>query len=188
MLLSRNEHVNVMCVCACVRRSPDVLVLADVQAVEVVALFLVVLLSRGFAETLDHLGLELHGDVERQHGQQQLLLTGEQRSERLSAHLDRRLEQTTKTSPLNLLVFPGFLLGADGAELLSLQSRFPEIVLRHPQVENPDAVHAHKQHGIRHQLRSERRKRGGKIHSKIIKYKKILNVSNSHKQYKNIEK
>lgn len=57
----------------------------------------------------------------------------------------------------NLLIFLYFLLRAYGAELFSLLIGDPEIVLSHPQMENPDAVHAHKQYCICHQLRGKSR-------------------------------
>lgn len=59
----------------------------------------------------------------------------------------------------NLLIFLYFLLRAYGAELFSLLIGDPEIVLSHPQMENPDAVHAHKQYCICHQLRGKSEER-----------------------------
>lgn len=53
----------------------------------------------------------------------------------------------------HLLVFLYFLLRADGAVLLPLLIGSPEIVLGHPAMENPNAVHTHEQHDVRHQLR-----------------------------------
>lgn len=53
----------------------------------------------------------------------------------------------------NLLVFDHILLGAHGAELFSLLIGCPEVVLGHPQVKDPDAVGAHQQHGVGHQLK-----------------------------------
>lgn len=50
----------------------------------------------------------------------------------------------------HLLVFLYFLLGADSAVLLPLLIGGPEIVLGHPAMENPNTVHAHEQHGVRH--------------------------------------
>lgn len=61
----------------------------------------------------------------------------------------------------NLLIFLYFLLRAYGAELFSLLIGDPEIVLGHPQMENPDAVHAHKQYCICHQLRGKSEERKG---------------------------
>lgn len=60
----------------------------------------------------------------------------------------------------NLLIFFYFLLGAYGAELFSLLRGYPEILRRHPQMENPNAVHTHKQQCIRHQLRRKSEERG----------------------------
>lgn len=57
---------------------------------------------------------------------------------------------------LHLLVFLDFLLGADGAVLLPLLVGGPQIVLGHPAMENPNAVHTHEEHGVRHQLRGRR--------------------------------
>lgn len=57
----------------------------------------------------------------------------------------------------NLLVFLDFLPGAYDAELFPPLIGFPEVMLRLPQVENPDAVHAHEHQSIRHQLRGKRR-------------------------------
>ena len=56
------------------RRSPDVLMLADVEAVEVVGGVGVPLARLGFGQALHHLRLQLQGDVARQHRQKQLLL------------------------------------------------------------------------------------------------------------------
>lgn len=58
-----------------------------------------------------------------------------------------------------LLIFLYFLLGSYDAELISLLVGLPEIVLGCPQVENPNAVHTHKQHCVRHQLRRKPEKR-----------------------------
>lgn len=55
----------------------------------------------------------------------------------------------------NLLIFFDFLSGTDGAELFSLLIGLAEVVLRHPQMENPDAVHAHKQDCVCHQLKKK---------------------------------
>lgn len=64
--------------------SPDVFVSADVEAVEVVEVGLVLLVALRLGQTLYHLRLQLHGDVAWQHRQEQLLLspgTTRQRSE-----------------------------------------------------------------------------------------------------------
>lgn len=57
----------------------------------------------------------------------------------------------------HLLVFLYFFLGADGAVLLPLLIGGPEIVFGHPAMENPNTVHTHEQHGVRHQLRGRRK-------------------------------
>ncbi len=74
---------------------------------------------------------------------------------------------------MNLLIFLYFLLGAYGAELFPLLIRDPEIVLTHPQMENPDAVHTHEQHCIRHELRETSEERRGDF-LKVINYPLIL--------------
>lgn len=55
----------------------------------------------------------------------------------------------------DLLIFLYFLLGAYGAELLSLLIGYPEVFLSPVQVKNSHGVHARKQHSVRHQLREE---------------------------------
>lgn len=60
--------------------SPDVTVLAHVEAVEVVGVAFVLLLAFGLEELVDDLGFQLPGDVARQHRQEeQLLLPGDTR-------------------------------------------------------------------------------------------------------------
>lgn len=61
----------------------------------------------------------------------------------------------------HLLIFFYFLLGAYAAELFPLLIGDPEIVLGRPQMENPDAVHTHKEHRVGYELRE--RETEGKV-------------------------
>lgn len=70
-----------------------------------------------------------------------------------STRLGEKSRGRAGRTAFHLLVFLDFLLGADGAVLLPLLIGRPEIVLGHPAMENPNAVHTHKEHGVRHQLR-----------------------------------
>lgn len=69
------------------------------------------------------------------------------------AKIIRRVSRT----PSYLLVFPYFLLRAHGAVPFPLLVGGPEIVLGHPAVENPNAVDAHEQHSVGHQLTGRRK-------------------------------
>lgn len=54
-----------------------------------------------------------------------------------------------------LLIFFDLLPGADGAELFSFLIGFAKVILCHPQVENPNAVHTHEQESVRDQLKEK---------------------------------
>lgn len=62
---------------------------------------------------------------------------------------------STHRDLFHLLIFSYFLPGADGAELFSLLIGLAAVVLSHPQMENPNAVHTHKQDSVCHQLKKE---------------------------------
>lgn len=63
---------------------------------------------------------------------------------------------STRGDLLHLLIFLDLLPGADGAELFSLLIGLAQVVLSHPQMENPNAVDTHKQDGVCHQLTREK--------------------------------
>lgn len=77
-------------------------------------------------------------------------------------------KQKKKKKRFNLLILPYFLLAAYGAELLSLLVGYPEVVLRRPQVVNPDDVGAHEEQRVGHQLRRRRQRRHGRQHFAFV--------------------